>query len=232
MPTTRGLLAGCLALVALFAFAPATAQAQDGGAVRFGPGDFAGLVGIGDGRKMYVECHGRGRPTVILEAGLRSRGDFWMPTEETTGTAVATGVARFTRACILDRPGTTLGAEAFSRSDPVRMPRTAADTVADLRALIRAAGIRGPLVLAGHSTGGLIVRLFASTYPGRVVGMVQVDALNEFLADEFTPGQLAVFDTINNGPLPGSRATPTWSRSSSGRASREMRRAKRREPLR
>ncbi len=29
-------------------------------------GDFTGLVEIGDGRKMYLECRGSGSPTVIL----------------------------------------------------------------------------------------------------------------------------------------------------------------------
>jgi pimeloyl-ACP methyl ester carboxylesterase len=180
-----------------------SAQGTEGGGVRFERGDFAGLFGIGHGRRMYLECHGRGRPTVILEAGLRSRGDYWMPTDETRGTAVVPGVARFTRVCILDRPGTTLGADMFSRSDPVPMPRTARDPVADLHALLRAARVRGPYVLVGHSTGGLIVRLFASTYPKQVVGLVQVDALNEFLQNEFTRGQMTAFDELNNGPLPG-----------------------------
>jgi hypothetical protein len=29
-------------------------------------GDFAGLVDIGGGRKMYMECRGKGSPTVVL----------------------------------------------------------------------------------------------------------------------------------------------------------------------
>jgi pimeloyl-ACP methyl ester carboxylesterase len=203
----------CTGLWIGLAPAGASAQGSDGSGVRFARGDFAGLVGIGDARKMYLECHGRGRPTVILEAGLRSRGDFWMPTEETRGTAVVAGVARFTRVCILDRPGTTLGNDEFSRSDPVPMPRSARDAVADLHALLRAARVRGPYVLGGHSTGGLIVRLYASTYPRQVVGLVQVDALNEFVQRRwapwcepcglgFTRAQMAAFDELNNGPLP------------------------------
>ena len=32
-------------------------------------GDFAGLVEIGAGRKMFLECRGSGSPTVILESG-------------------------------------------------------------------------------------------------------------------------------------------------------------------
>jgi pimeloyl-ACP methyl ester carboxylesterase len=194
----------CGALWLSVAPAAASAQAPDGeGGAPFARGDFAGLFGIGHGRRMYLECHGRGRPTVVLEAGLRSRGDYWMPTEETQGRSVVEGVAPFTRVCILDRPGTTLGTDKFSRSDPVPMPRTARDAVADLHALLSAAHVPGPYVLGGHSTGGLIVRLYASTYPKQVVGLVEVDALNEFLQDEFTPGQMVAFDELNNGPLPG-----------------------------
>jgi hypothetical protein len=119
-------------------------------------GDFAGYVGVGDGRRLYLECHGQGSPTVILEAGLRSRSDFWSErTEETPSETVFAGVARFTRVCAYDRPGTTLGIDQFSRSDPVPMPRTARDAVADLRALIRNGPITGPLVLNTGPLPGL-----------------------------------------------------------------------------
>jgi pimeloyl-ACP methyl ester carboxylesterase len=59
------------------------------------------------------------------------------------------------------------------------MPRTAGDIVTDLHALLQAARVPGPYVLGGHSFGGLVVRLYASTYPDEVVGMVLVDAANE-----------------------------------------------------
>ncbi|MGA8689305.1 MAG: alpha/beta hydrolase, partial [Methyloceanibacter sp.] len=59
------------------------------------------------------------------------------------------------------------------------MPRSAGDIVADLRALLVAAGVRPPYVLVGHSFGGLVVRLFASTVPDEVVGLVLVDAAQE-----------------------------------------------------
>jgi pimeloyl-ACP methyl ester carboxylesterase len=187
----------------LLVIAPAGASAQ-APEVTFDHGDFAGLVGIGEGRRMYLECHGRGLPTVVLDAGLRSRGDYWIErTEETTGRTVVPGVARFTRVCIYDRPGTTLGLDEFSRSDPVPMPRTARDAVADLHALLRAGRIRGPIVLGGHSTGGLIDRLYAATYPREVAGLVMVDALSELLQGPLTREQVAVYDEINNGPLPG-----------------------------
>jgi len=144
--------------------------------------DFAGLVDIGGGREMYLTCRGEGSPTVILEAGAGNDADTW----DTVGlapdsdqTAVLPGVAAFTRVCAYDRPGTLLDLERRSRSDPVPMPRSAGDIVADLHALLNAAAIPGPYVLAAHSFGGLVARLYAATYPEEVVGLVLVDAVNE-----------------------------------------------------
>ena len=81
-------------------------------------GDLAGLIDIGGGRKIYLECKGTGRPPVILEAGLRNRADIWSVKPD-AGAAVFPEVADFTRVCAYDRPGTTLGTDQFSRSDPV-----------------------------------------------------------------------------------------------------------------
>src|SRR5215208_1285372 len=39
--------------------------------------DFAGLVDIGGGRKMYMECQGKGSPTVVLVSGFRGARDNW-----------------------------------------------------------------------------------------------------------------------------------------------------------
>ena len=156
-------------------------------------GDFAGLVDIDGGRKMYLECRGTGSPVVVLEAGLRNRADIWSIKPE-NGDAVFPAVAGFTRACAYDRPGTTLGADQLSRSDPVPMPRSAEDAVSDLHALLQAAAIPAPYVLVGHSTGGLIIRLYASTYPKNVVGLVLVDAISEGLQTAMTPEHWGIYE--------------------------------------
>jgi pimeloyl-ACP methyl ester carboxylesterase len=57
--------------------------------------------------------------------------------------------------------------------------RPASELVADLHALLAAAAVSGPYVFVGHSVGGLLVRLYASTYPDEVGGMVLVDATHE-----------------------------------------------------
>jgi hypothetical protein len=40
-------------------------------------GNFAGLVDVGTGRKMYFQCRGLGTPTVVLVGGLRASADDW-----------------------------------------------------------------------------------------------------------------------------------------------------------
>ena len=95
---------------------------------------------------------------------------------------VLPGVAEFTRVCTYDRPGTvaTSGEDHLvSRSDAIAQPRTTPEAVAELHALLQAAAIPGPYVLAAHSWGGFIARLYAATYPDEVIGLVLVDAYSE-----------------------------------------------------
>jgi pimeloyl-ACP methyl ester carboxylesterase len=128
-----------------------------------------------------------GSPTVVLVAGYRSSARIWsedLLQPEAPRTMVLPGVAEFTRICAYDRPGTiaTLGDDVrVSRSDPITQPRTAPDVVAELHALLQTAGVPGPYVQAAHSLGGLVARLYASTYPDEVVGLVLVDAYSERL---------------------------------------------------
>ncbi len=140
---------------------------------------FSKKVTIPGGRRLYLECRGTGSPTVLLEAGTGDRGDIWSLPPSGAGPAVLPSVTRFTRVCTYDRPGTYLLPDRHSRSDPVAMPRTARDIALDLRALLRAADVPGPYLLVGHSYGGLVARLFATSYPRQTAGLVSIDAQNE-----------------------------------------------------
>ena len=162
-------------------------------------GNFAGLIDIGGGRKMYLKCSGRGSPTVVLVGGLRASADDWTVSDKSKPTVFAK-VGNFTRVCACDRPGTPVG-EKPSRSDPVPQPTTAKDAVADLHALLSATGEAGPYVLVGHSYGGLIVRLYTSIYPKEVSGLVLVDALSEGLQDAETHEQWAIQRKLIEGDV-------------------------------
>jgi pimeloyl-ACP methyl ester carboxylesterase len=162
-------------------------------------GDFAGLIDIGGGRKMYLECRGTGSPTVVLVGGLRASAEDWGIADKSAPAALHE-VSKFTRVCACDRPGTPVG-EKPSRSDSVPQPVTAGDAVADLHALLTAAGEAKPYVLVGHSYGGLIVRLYASTYPEDVSGLVLVDALSEGIQDAETPEQWAIQRKLIEGDV-------------------------------
>ena len=124
-------------------------------------GPYSGRYDIG-GRKLFLHCTGSGGPTVVFQGGLTTD---WVE--------VQNKVARFTRACSYD-PANGL----WGRSDPAPTPRTGKDVVADLHALLAAAKLPGPYVLAGHSDGGLFAQLYASTHPGEVGGLVLIDAVS------------------------------------------------------
>ena len=71
--------------------------------------------------------------------------------------------------CSYDRAG-------LGYSDPVSEPRTSRVIAQELHELLRAAGVKPPYILVGHSMGGYDVRLYAHLYPTDVAGMVLVDA--------------------------------------------------------
>ena len=98
-------------------------------------------------------------------------------------------------------------ADVWSRDNQRQAGVRTRDKVADLHALLRAADIRGPYVLVAHSSGGLVVRLYASTYPDEVVGMVLLDSTHEDVwlrfQEALTPVQWAEFEalTVTNQTL-------------------------------
>ncbi|OBI08227.1 hypothetical protein A5714_21405 [Mycobacterium sp. E2462] len=145
-------------------------------------GDVAGPVDIGGGRHLYLTCRGSGAPTIVLESGYHNSADPWTQSDAAVpavGPAVLPALAADHRVCAYDRPGTLRYADPptlTDRSSPAAMPRTAHDVVEDLHALLAAAHVPGPYVLAGHSLGGLFARLYAQTFPDQVRAVVFVDA--------------------------------------------------------
>ena len=122
------------------------------------------LVDVG-ANALHISCVGvaTGAPTVVLEAGAGDYSNRW--------TAVQALLAPRVRSCAYDRAG--LGWSGGTERE------TFAESNADLRALLTAAGVTPPYVLVGHSIGALLVRRYFSVHPETVVGMVLVGATYE-----------------------------------------------------
>lgn len=114
-----------------------------------------------NGERMHLYCSGAGSPTLVLESG---RGDDFLGWGK-----VQPALSRATRVCSYDRAG-------FGWSAPQPGLRDAAHIASQLHELLQQAAIEGPLVLMGHSAGGIYIRAYATRYPHDVAGLVFVDA--------------------------------------------------------
>ncbi|MBA2368243.1 MAG: alpha/beta hydrolase [Candidatus Protochlamydia sp.] len=161
------------------------------------------LVEIGKGRRMYLQCQGRGAPTVVFISGRTDRANIWQTTTNPAKKKfnVFSEVAKFTHCCAYDRPGTVTivgNTVDTSRSTSVLQPTTPINAVADLHALLKKSKVTPPYVLVSHSYGGLIARLYASIYPQSVAGLVLIDTLTEFLYDTLSPPEQSLWVRLNS----------------------------------
>lgn len=114
------------------------------------------------GAVVNAEAHHPQRPeTVLVLSGLGLPLELWYPV-----------VAAVPRACLVlvDRPG--LGGSSAWHHPPAGL----AEQFAVLDAVLEAAGRSGPVVLVGHSYGGLLAQAYAWLRPNDVSALVLVDA--------------------------------------------------------
>ena len=117
------------------------------------------LVAIETG-SVHACSSGTGPTTVILAAGAGQTSRTW--------DSLRSQLATSARVLTFDRAG--LGA-----SPPGPPPRTPTRIARELRAVVEALDVSGPLVLVGHSMGGVHVLRYASLYPSDVAGVVILD---------------------------------------------------------
>ncbi len=132
------------------------------------PGNFYSV----DGRQMHIYCTGAGSPAVVMEAGASATWLAWR--------RVQPELSQLTRVCSYDRAG-------HGWSEPRSGPRDAETAVQELHALLDRAGVQRPLVLTGHSAGGLYIREYAREFPAEVAGVVLIDSSSPQQIDEL-PG--------------------------------------------
>lgn len=100
---------------------------------------------------------------MILEAGIAATSLSWQ--------LVQNELSKTARVVSYDRAG-------YGWSDPLDGPRTPSVVARELHAVLEASGVKPPVILVGHSFGGLVVERFAIEFPGEVAGIVLVDALS------------------------------------------------------
>ena len=129
------------------------------------------LIDVG-GHRLHLHCTGSGSPTVVLQpgGGDMSSAMGW----------VAPAVSAHTRVCVYDSAGR-------GWSDPAEDTQDGSQMMTDLHTLLHRGGVPGPYVLAGHSFGGLYVRIFAAQYPDEVAGMVLIDSTGAHVPASTSP---------------------------------------------
>lgn len=127
------------------------------------------LVDVG-GRRLHILAMGDGSPAVVIVPALGANVLEWV--------RVMRAASAFTTVCAYDRAG-------LGWSDPQPGPVTIDAMADDLHALLKAAGIAPPYIIAGHSMGGIVARRFRSRYPADVAGMLLIDSSHEDQARRF-----------------------------------------------
>ena len=125
------------------------------------------MIDVG-GYRLHINCAGhssKGSPTVVMDAGGYDSSETW--------NKIQPEIAKFARVCVYDRAGLGKSERQPNPSYPSQ------EVVKDLHTLLVNALVVRPLILVGHSFGGMNVRLYASKFPQEVVGMVLVDSVHE-----------------------------------------------------
>jgi pimeloyl-ACP methyl ester carboxylesterase len=116
------------------------------------------------GRKLHGRVYGSGSPAVVLVSGFGAPQEIWNP--------IVPDLAEATTVVTYDRAG-------YGKSEVGTVGVDGLQTAKDLHTLLEKLAVARPVVLVGHSYGGKLARLHASTYPEDVAGLVLEDTGHE-----------------------------------------------------
>lgn len=140
-----------------------------------------------NGQKVHVNIVGSvkdGTVPVFIESGTGNFSLDWIEVQRE--------LSKYTQVVTYDRPGN-------GWSEPSTSKFTTQSHLNDLKAIIDGAGIKTPVILIGHSAGGLYTRLFSQDYPDYVAGMILIDARNEYFAEKLPEFNKKFFQTQGQG---------------------------------
>lgn len=123
------------------------------------PGEFTETP---QGRFHFFSTGGGDGPAVLLEAGISASSLSWRGIHDRLPASC--------RTWSYDRPG-------YGWSPASKLPRVIPQLLSELHALVESLAPGGPLILVGHSFGGLLLRHYAARHPETVAGLVLLDPL-------------------------------------------------------
>ncbi|GAB2635409.1 alpha/beta fold hydrolase [Kribbella swartbergensis] len=138
------------------------------------------------GTGLAVYTTGEGTPPVVLISGLGDTASVW--------TSVTARLEKLTTIVSYDRSG--CGGSDDLPSQQASRPLPASWAAAQLRELLKIAGVTHPVVLVGHSLGGQIADAFAIRWPAAVAGLVLVDAVDPRLNLATDPARPELDDAV------------------------------------
>ena len=126
-----------------------------------------------DGTDIHLYCTGPkndAAPTVIIITGAGTQSPTYYNLQE--------NLSKTIRTCSYDRAGT-------GWSEPNDMPAHANNMSDELYLLLKTAKIEGPIILAGHSLGGIVSLIYSAEHEEQVAGIAFIDSSHYNQYDRF-----------------------------------------------
>ncbi|WP_316504663.1 alpha/beta hydrolase [Nitrosopumilus sp.] len=126
-----------------------------------------------NGGEIHMHCTGPEndeKPTIIIISGAGTPSFLYSYLQEKLSETV--------RTCSYDTAGI-----AWSKANDI--PYTAKNMSSELHQLLKTAQIDGPIILAGHSMGGIVSLIYSAEYEEQVAGIVFIDSSHYNQVDYF-----------------------------------------------